>query len=186
MSIYTKKGDQGRTHLISGERVSKNHPLIQVGGDVDELNSIIGAVVAFLPEAAAQTAGELKRIQRDLLTMCAQLSAMSGSSPDSRLAQLEAEQCHWLEARIDAMSAALPPFKTFILPGGHAAAAWAHVARCICRRAERGVVALADAGADPVRMGPILAYLNRLSDFLFVLARYLNRAAGVAESFWSK
>ncbi|MFH1144462.1 MAG: ATP:cob(I)alamin adenosyltransferase [Candidatus Eisenbacteria bacterium] len=239
MKIYTRSGDQGNTSLYSGERVRKCDQRIEAYGDVDELNSVIGAfsaAVAILhgaPPPCAEIAGggadrapkapvgqaapavstaprepdeaslaglgrELERIQGDLLHAGGWLAASPGSSAATTLAPFSEERTAALERGIDRMESALPALRAFILPGGHPAAAWGHVARCVCRRAERRVLALLDrpdpantAGGDaravdPVRreQGLILIYLNRLSDFLFVAARFCNHAAGCGDRSW--
>ncbi len=173
MRIYTRSGDAGETGLFGGRRVRKDDLRIEAGGAVDELNAHIGV-------CRARTTGEvddglLGGLQADLLLVGADLAAPEGA-PRVGPAQLAA-----LEAAIDACSARLPPLRNFILPGGSDLAAALHVARTVARRAERRCVALAAAASVPPH---VLAYLNRLSDLLFVLARQANRAAGSAEEAW--
>ncbi len=181
MRIYTKTGDQGETGLFGGGRVRKDHLRIAAYGDVDELNAVIG--VARSQEAEGEAESLLKQVQNTLF----QLGAILASPDPSRLgsigATIDEEDLQLLEKEIDRMEASLPPLRTFILPGGSALAATLHVARTVCRRAERHVVAL--AAAEKID-GSLVRYLNRLSDFFFVLARQANQKAGVADVAWVK
>lgn len=188
MTIYTKTGDRGKTTLFSGERVTKDHNRIRACGDLDELNAAIGVLIASLDPADGQTGDQLMRIQSDLLHAGAWLAATPGSASRQRLAPITEVSCRTVESFIDAMAAELPELKAFVLPGGLMRAAWAHMARTVCRRVERAVVHLADL-QDPPGSGrddllPVIAFLNRLSDYLFVLARHLNQKAGVADLIW--
>lgn len=180
MIIYTRTGDGGQTGLFSGERVSKNHPRVEAYGDVDELNSVIGALIAALP-ADHPGRPELQCIQADLFQVGAWLATTPGSAAAARLTLFPMQHSRWLEQAIDRMNAELPPLTSFILPGGHLTASWAHMARTVCRRAERHVLGL-DVSDEAFQ--PILAFLNRLSDYLFVLARYCNQLAGVPDVRW--
>ena len=164
--IYTRLGDSGETHLGDMSRVPKTDPRIEAYGTVDELNSVIGVAIATggLPDAYA---GWLKRIQNDLFDAGADLCVPSGGERE-RL-RMAPEQTAWLEARCDEVNAKLEPLKSFVLPGGTPAAAHLHVARTVCRRAERRAIALGDDGSPEV-----VKYLNRLSDLLFILARGAN------------
>ena len=185
MTIYTGTGDQGRTSLFSGERVAKNHLRVEACGEVDELNSLLGLLVSFLG-GEKDLAQELKGIQARLFDLGAWLST-SGDSDSARfLNRLTPESSKELEERMDRMEAELPELRSFILPGGHESAAWAHLARAVCRRAERRVVALISPGepSDEHLLG-VLTYLNRLSDYLFVLARTLNQKHGRGDVPWS-
>ena len=173
MKIYTRTGDRGETSLFGGARVPKNDPRIDAYGTVDELNSCLGLVLAAAPDA------QLLEVQRDLFEIGAHLA----SPGTSRFAGVETSRIEALERGIDAMEAELAPLKSFILPGGTVAAAQLHVARTVCRRAERLVVALHDE--DPATQSSI-AYLNRLSDYLFVAARYANLKAGVDDVPWTR
>ena len=170
--ITTRTGDAGETGLGDASRVGKDHPRIAALGDIDELNCTIGVLLTEpLPVNVIEL---LTEIQHDLFDLGGALSVpgrISGST----------EQAAKLEASVEAFNAALPPLKEFILPGGSRAAAFAHIARTVCRRAERTVVTLArsDAAAAEGRI-----YLNRLSDLLFVLARVLNRFAGRTDVQW--
>ena len=183
MKIYTGSGDRGKTSLFSGERIGKSDLRIEAYGDVDELNSVLGGVIAALPDSLSPLAGELTKIQCDLLGVGAWLATTPGSSAVGMLAPFTPEKVAWLEAAIDRLDEPLPPLQGFILPGGHPAAAGAHVARTVCRRAERHVLRITDDAGD-ASTGPLLTYLNRLSDYLFVLARHCNLQTGTAETLW--
>jgi cob(I)alamin adenosyltransferase len=173
VKIYTRTGDRGETSLFGGARVPKNDPRIDAYGTVDELNSHLGVVLATEPDA------QLLAVQRDLFEIGAHLA----SPGTSRFAGVEAARIEALENGIDAMERELAPLKSFILPGGTAAAAQLHVARTVCRRAERLVVALQD---DHPATQSSIAYLNRLSDYLFVAARYANHKRGVEDVPWTR
>ena len=176
MKIYTKTGDAGETGLFGGGRVPKDHVRVAAYGTVDELNSTVGAAIAQAPPEFELAL--LERIQRDLFTIGAELATpdpaklpKSLPGPPVREAAVTA-----VEQAIDRLEAGLPALQNFILPGGTPKAAWFHLARTVCRRAERGVVALAREA--PASVPPAIgAYLNRLSDLLFVLARAANAAA---------
>ena len=173
MKIYTRTGDRGETSLFGGARVPKNDPRIEAYGTVDELNSYLGVVLAIAPDA------QLLEVQRDLFEIGAHLA----SPGTSRFTGVEAARIEALERGIDSMEGELAPLKSFILPGGTLAAAQLHVARTVCRRAERLVVALHD---DDSATESSITYLNRLSDYLFVAARYANHKAGVADVPWTR
>jgi cob(I)alamin adenosyltransferase len=164
--IYTKLGDGGETHLGDMSRVPKTDPRIEAYGEVDELGAHLGYALT-LPGLPERTAEWLVRIQNDLFDLGADL-AVPGEDARERL-RLVPEQVLWLEQRCDEVNAGLEPLRSFVLSGGTPAAAWLHVCRTVCRRAERRVVALGDA-ASPLT----LRYLNRLSDLLFILARDAN------------
>lgn len=183
MKVYTGSGDRGKTSLFSGERIAKNDLRIDAYGDVDELNSILGGLIAGLPKALTSLTLELTRIQSDLLDVGAWLATTPGSSAEEMLTPFRPEKVAWLEAAIDRLDENLPPLKGFILPGGHPSGAQAHVARTVCRRAERHALKVADSPREGSVM-VLLAYLNRLSDYLFVLARYCNHETGTAEALW--
>ncbi len=182
--IYTKTGDQGQTSLGDGTRVEKFSARIEVYGDVDELNSVLGCCLAALPTDGTGP-GETLRIA--LTDIQIQLFDLGGMIADPRRCQQEAsKQSHpfpvrSLEILIDALSEHLPPLQSFILPGGSPAAGFLHLGRTVCRRAERKAVALARKEALPPTA---IMYLNRLSDFLFTAARTANAAAGVADVPW--
>jgi cob(I)alamin adenosyltransferase len=164
--IYTRHGDGGQTHLGDMSRVSKTHPRIEAYGTVDELNSQIGVAltVGDLPEAYGPW---LERVQNDLFDVGADIAAPE--DPERERLRVVPEQIEWLEQRCDEVNAKLEPLKSFVLPGGAPAAAQLHVARTVCRRAER----LAVACGDDVSV-EVVRYLNRLSDLLFILARGVN------------
>ena len=174
--IYTRGGDQGETSLGDGSRVSKLDCRIGAFGTVDELNSALGLVLAGdLPETMQ---GPLVRVQNELFDLGADLSVPWGVSDRLRVDEAMIER---LEADCDAFNADLPELRSFVLPGGTEAAARLHVARTICRRAERDVL----LGSQEVELNPlVLRYLNRLSDLLFILARAANAADGADEPLW--
>jgi cob(I)alamin adenosyltransferase len=171
VKVYTKAGDRGRTSLYSGGRVAKDHPRIEAYGTVDELNSVLGLLLAEdLPD------GDLRRL-RDVQTALFDIGA-SLADPEHRLTETGGWTTGHLEDWIDAMDAELPELRAFILPGGCREAALAHVARTVCRRAERRVLAIDDVAAG------IVPFLNRLSDVLFMYARYLNARRGISDPEW--
>lgn len=167
--IYTRTGDDGTTGLVDGSRRAKFDARMQAIGEVDEANSLIGlAAVA----TSADTAADLQRIQNDLFDLGADLATPGEDfMPSDMVLRVIAAQVEWLETAIDALNESLPPLTSFILPGGSEAAARIHVARATVRRAERATVALDNV--EPVNP-QAMAYLNRLSDYLFVLARATN------------
>ena len=177
--IYTRTGDAGQTGLVDGSRLAKSAPRMAAIGDVDELNSAIGvALTHAMPDDAR---AQLGRIQNELFDLGADFATPGPDfAPTEMSLRIVAVQVERLEREIDAMNRALESLRSFILPGGDPAAAAIHLARAICRRAERSAVAAhADVGLNPVG----LAYINRLSDHLFVLARFLNRA-GAGDILW--
>ena len=179
MKIYTKTGDDGRTSLFGGGRVPKDDSRVEAYGDVDELNAAVGAARAVCEDREID--GHLLRIQDELLCVGADLATPRGSKARDAIPPVEAAWATALEEAIDRWDAEIPALAGFILPGGSRLAAALHLARCACRRAERHVVALhRQVDLDPA----LLAYLNRLSDFLFVAARLANHRAGVAEPAW--
>jgi cob(I)alamin adenosyltransferase len=188
MKIYTGSGDRGQTSLFSGERVAKDHERIEAYGDLDELNSAIGALAAALPAQAGDMGPELEAVQAALFRIGAWLAISPGAAAAGSLPPIDPAGASALERSIDRIDAGLPPLTGFILPGGSPAAAWAHLARTVCRRTERRVVRLCAAAAaspaDPLQRS--IVYLNRLSDYLFVLARYLNRIQGIEERLWKR
>ena len=188
MKIYTGSGDRGKTSLFSGERVAKNNLRTEAYGDLDELNSCLGALTAALEESHESIA-EIRQIQSDLFHIGACLATTPGSPSAAALEPFDEKKSLYLETAIDRMDQNLPPLKEFILPGGRMPAALAHVARTVCRRAERHVVGLSEdktTGQTPDAYQAVLVYLNRLSDYLFVLARYYNHQAGEADILWKK
>ena len=180
--IYTKTGDQGETSLGDGTRVAKDHPRVTAYGSVDELNAVLGLLIAVKPPGEVDL---LNSIQNDLFDVGADLcvpekeGAPSADAAGGRL-RVTDTQATRLEGAIDRLNANLAPLTSFVLPGGTPAAAWCHLARTVCRRAERDVVTLAAVE----RVNPqVIVYLNRLSDFLFVLARVYNDR-GRADVLW--
>ena len=173
MKIYTRTGDAGETSLFGGTRVPKDDARIESYGTVDELNAFVGVARAHWPSSPIDE--QLAKIQSDLFDIGAQLAAPGSTrfkGPDSsRIAALE--------SAIDEMERDLDPLKSFILPGGSVAAAHLHVARTVCRRAERLVVALHDDSVQST-----IVYLNRLSDYLFVAARFANKRQGTRDVIW--
>ena len=178
MKIYTRTGDAGETALFDGTRVRKSDPRVEAYGQVDELNAMLGLARAGADPLLAE---QLAQLQHDLFALGARLA-----DPNARIAgrvrkaALGAADVRRLEAWIDQSEAELEPLRRFILPGGAPAGAALHVARTICRRAERYIVSLGDGAVDR----DLLAYVNRLSDLLFVLARLANARAGVSEVEW--
>jgi cob(I)alamin adenosyltransferase len=178
MKIYTKTGDEGKTSLLGGSRVAKYHLRIESYGTVDELNSHIGLLRSH--KLKVEDVEMLIEIQNKLFTMGSQLASEPGE-PKFKIPTLIAEDVRMLENAIDRMEEHLPPMRNFVLPGGHLAVAQAHVCRCVCRRAERIVLHLKDESDVP---DPIPVYLNRLSDYLFVLSRKLGRDFDAEEVPW--
>ncbi|MEM8864937.1 MAG: cob(I)yrinic acid a,c-diamide adenosyltransferase [Planctomycetota bacterium] len=183
MKIYTRTGDQGETALFGGQRVSKDHNRIEAYGTIDELNAVLGVVRAELATEGDPGGldGLLGTVQHQLFDLGAELAAPSPEEQGTDL--LSADHVAALEEAIDTHEARLQPLKQFILPGGNRAASQLHVARCVCRRAERLIVALGHREA--VRETPV-QYANRLADLLFVLARVANQAAGIDDVPWQK
>ena len=181
MKIYTKTGDAGETGLFGGPRVAKDAPRIEAYGTVDELNSVLGlARTESLPSSIDAL---LRAIQNELFALGAELATPNPSAHGTSL--IGPPQIAALEAAIDRFEADLAPLAQFILPGGIKAAAVLHLARTVCRRAERRLVSFVREAEEPVS-GELVIYLNRLSDLLFVLARSANRTAGVADVPWQK
>jgi cob(I)alamin adenosyltransferase len=179
MKIYTRTGDAGTTGLFGGGRVEKDAPLVEAYGSVDELNACIGLARADLQPGTVH--GWLGEVQADLLTLGAELGCAPSKQDRLGLELIDAEDATRLERWIDEAEAVLEPLKTFVLPGGSRAAAGLHQARTVCRRAERRVLA---ARREAGVRAELIVYLNRLSDFLFVLALRVNHDAGVAEAPW--
>ena len=178
--IYTKTGDKGSTSLLGGTRVPKNNIRIEAYGTIDELNSYIGLLNDQVPDSQINIM--LKEIQDRLFTIGSLLATDHHKPLKMGLPDLLEEDVKLLEKEIDRMSDKLPEMKSFILPGGHVTVSTAHIARCICRRAERHTVTMAENGlpVDPL----VIVYLNRLSDHLFILARFLAHRSGVKEIEW--
>jgi cob(I)alamin adenosyltransferase len=180
MKIYTRTGDKGDTGLFGGGRVSKTHPRVEAYGDVDELNAAIGLARAI--ELMPRVDEVLVPLQRDLFSIGALLATPDREKMKRHLekASIDERRISELEHAIDDGDRELEPLKSFIVPGGTPKAAALHVARTVCRRAERRVIALGEEEIPPI----VVVYLNRLSDLLFTLARVANRRAGAGEVTW--
>ena len=181
VKIYTKTGDRGETALFGGKRLSKGHPRIEAYGTVDELNAVLGVVRAAKP--VTEIDAVIEQVQQHLFVIGAELASpqglVQGMSPTGE------DEVQQLEQAIDHFEQQLPELQQFILPGGAPVAAYLHLARCICRRAERCIVELADE-QQPAVPQAVLVYLNRLGDLLFVMAREANRRAGSEDVPWSR
>ena len=178
--IYTRTGDQGETSLVGGQRVPKTHVRLEAYGTIDELNSAIGLLETYLTDEADRTF--VIGIQNRLFSVASMLATDTSDGRQYKhvVTQTDVEE---MEQAIDAAGEGLPGWRGFILPGGSRGAAVAHVCRTICRRAERRIYALAaEADVDAL----LLAYVNRLSDYLFVLAQKINHLAGISENIWRK
>ncbi len=176
MKIYTRKGDKGQTSLIGRSKVSKDSLRLEAYGTVDELNSVLG--VARSLSSDARTREILGHVQQDLFVVGADLADVSGR----KRAEINEKGWRKLEDEIDGLEADLQPLRNFILPGGTQSGSHIHLARTVCRRAERATVALQTSGEEV--NADLLAYLNRLSDLLFVLARHENHVSGATEEIW--
>lgn len=183
MKIYTKTGDTGETSLFGAGRVRKDHLRVEAYGTVDELNSFIGLVAAEIrgDARAQELVPVLERVQDRLFVIGSMLATPQDAALYSRVPRLVEEDIIFLEVTIDRLSLRLPHLHSFVLPGGSRAASLLHVARATCRRAERTIVALGrDTALDPL----IVQYVNRLSDALFEMARWVNHALGISETEW--
>ena len=180
IKIYTKTGDLGKTSLIGGTKVPKSHIRIDAYGTVDELNSYIGLLADHFQQDQTKTA--LKEIQDRLFTIGSSLACDPDKEPLLKIPDLKETDVEWLEREIDSMNGILAPMKSFILPGGHVSISTAHVVRCVCRRAERNCVRMVESEffVDPL----VIKYLNRLSDYLFILARFIAHELKVEEIPW--
>ena len=182
--LYTRTGDSGQTALFGGKRVAKDHPRVAAYGAIDELNSVLGAAASFLRQR--NLLSEIETIQNELFNIGAELSSdrpVRRGKQQAGVFQLDPARVRWLEALIDEYDAKVPPLRTFILPSGSSSGAMLHVARAVCRRAERELVTL----SRTEKVNPdVLAYMNRLCDLLFALARYANKAARRRETPWRK
>ena len=178
--IYTKTGDLGKTSLIGGTKVPKSHLRIESYGTVDELNSYIGLVNDLINDSDSKII--LKEIQDRLFTVGSSLACDPDKEPLMKIPDLKEEDIELLEKEIDKMNEALPAMKSFILPGGHPAVSTIHIARCVCRRAERLCVNMQEheVFVEPL----VIKYINRLSDYLFVLSRYIGLLLNVEEIPW--
>jgi cob(I)alamin adenosyltransferase len=181
VKIYTKQGDHGKTVLFDGTRVSKDHLRIETYGTVDELNSALGLAIVDCTDNSLREL--LTKLQRQLLDLGSDLATPLDSKNSAKVRRIGAEHVTFLEQQIDAATAQLPPLKRFIIPGGSVTAARLHVARTICRRAERSLVSLMEREAAVIGEHP-LVYLNRLSDLFFTLARLANQLDGRGDVEW--
>lgn len=177
MKIYTKTGDSGETSLFGGQRVSKNHSRIDAYGTVDELNSVIGIIRASDPDPAIEEM--LDRIQNELFVLGADLA--TPPEKNAKIDRINQNHVYRLEEDIDKLDQHLPPLKSFILPGGSPAAAYLHLARTICRRAERTCFSCRQS---EIISNEALIFLNRLSDLLFVMARHQNHSKKIKDAVW--
>lgn len=188
MKVYTGGGDKGKTSLFSGERVAKYSLRIDAYGDLDELNSMVGAVLSFLPDNLPHLSEQLNAIQNTLFDASAWLATTPDTSAVEFLKPFSQDHIDGIERNIDLLSDELPVLKKFILPAGHPAASMAHLGRTVCRRCERKVCQLidemAEQGIEAGEVKKIQVYLNRLSDYLFVAARFINCKTGVADITW--
>jgi len=178
--IYTKTGDKGTTSLIGGTKVPKSHLRIEAYGTVDELNSYLGYCRDIISDDATKAA--LLEIQDRLFTIGSSLACDPIKEPKMRIPDLRAGDIEFVEKEIDRMDSQLPPMRSFVLPGGHPSVSQLHIARCVCRRAERSCVRLELESLEVEPM--ILQYLNRLSDYLFILARFTAMQLGADELPW--
>lgn len=182
MKIYTRTGDAGTTGLFGGGRVDKDSVRVEAYGAVDELNAALGVARRTVGPDLAAVGDHIESIQTDLFALGAELATVTGHEARLSGPRLGTTDITRLEDWIDELETSLPELKNFILPGGSEAGALLHEARTTCRRAERRVVA---AGREAPVRNELVVYLNRLSDLLFVLARYVNHRAGVAETIWN-
>lgn len=178
MKVYTKKGDKGTTQLIGGKRVPKNHERIEAYGTVDELNSYMGLLRD--QSVDKETQELIITIQNKLFTIGA-LLANQDDNNKMKLPLIDEKDVIQLENEIDKMNESLPEMRSFILPGGHTTVSFCHIARCVCRRAERLTIHISE---EVLQHDIILKYLNRLSDYLFVLSRYLSKNLNATEIPW--
>lgn len=185
MKVYTKTGDKGTSSLYNGERRHKTDGAFQALGDVDELNSLIGVAREFLLELDTERSGQLQTVQSRLMDVGSAVATPLENSSDSKLkrASFDSTAAPLLESWIDAMDEELPALTNFILPSGGQAAAFLHLARAVCRRAERSVILLVSQGACEEG---VAVYLNRLSDYLFTVARIASRKAQQPETIYKK
>jgi cob(I)alamin adenosyltransferase len=180
LKIYTKTGDKGTTSLIGGTKVAKSHVRIETYGTVDELNSWVGVVMDHVDDSV--TKETLREIQDRLFTVGSSLACDPEKEPLLRIPDLHESDVEFLEKEIDRMNEILEPMRAFILPGGAASVSFAHVARCVCRRAERLCVGMQQDEMEIEHL--VIKYLNRLSDYLFVVARYAGHLQNIEEIKW--
>lgn len=177
--IYTRTGDKGDTGLFGGGRTGKDDPRVEAYGEVDELNACLGVAAATVDDP--QLVAWIRRVQDELFVLGSELATPDPEAVKKQIVPVDDAQIAFLESVIDTLDEELPPLRSFILPGGHPGAAHLHLARTVCRRAERRVIAFSrEAAVRP----EVVRYLNRLSDLLFVLARAANHRAGIEEPVW--
>lgn len=181
MKIYTKSGDQGDTSLWGGSRVKKSHPRVSVYGTLDEANSMLGLAVSFVPNSELIILDRLTRIQNELFVVGSELATQAGVK--TSIVLISNQEVQKLEEEIDEMEKILEPLQNFILPSGSSSGSALHLARTVIRRAERECVDLKFNIGEEVRP-EVIFYLNRLSDYLFVMARYVNKTLGKSETKW--
>ncbi len=179
MKIYTKVGDGGDTYLFGGGKVRKDHPRVNAYGDVDELNSVLGWAASLTQDVEIREA--LDSVQKELFVLGADLATPPDARPPKAVPRIGAKEIARLEKAIDNISKELTPLTHFILPGGSSLGAALHLARAVCRRSERVLVPLMESDKS---IFDAQIYINRLSDFLFVLARRANQKAGIPETLW--
>lgn len=179
-NLYTRTGDRGTTSLVGGQRVAKASVRLDAYGTVDEFSATLGVVLS-QPECPPEIRTFLQQIQNTLFNVGAYLATDSPADAPATLRGLDEEQITALEGSIDALDAATPPANAFVLPGGAPLCAYSHLARTVCRRAERMILRL---DAEQAVDDRVLRYFNRLSDYLFILSRYFNHLAGVQELLW--
>jgi cob(I)alamin adenosyltransferase len=184
-SVYTRGGDKGQTSLVSGNRISKGSDRINLYGEVDELNSHLGLIVSELYKETDLTDNieYIEEIQSRLFDLGSNLACEKVNADKYKLPQLTEDSILTMEAKIDSMDSVIKPLKNFILPGGHTASAQLHIARTICRRIERNLVRFSEENTDEIPVNSI-QFINRLSDFLFVMARYVNHKMKKSEILW--
>lgn len=182
MKIYTKQGDRGMSVLLDGRRVPKNHPRLKVYGTLDELNCHLGLAVVDCHHVKLKS--QIRKLQRRVFVLGSDLAMPLHSPQTRRIRRIRAADVAALERQIDHATAQLTPLKRFIIPGGGLTAAHLHVARTVCRRAERHLVALMQDPSDPVGDQPLI-FVNRLGDLLFVLARLANKLDQIADVEWN-
>jgi cob(I)alamin adenosyltransferase len=184
MKIYTGTGDKGKTSLFSGERIEKSHDRVEAYGNVDELNSNLGVLAASLPDVLPGLASDIRQIQKTLFHIGSWMATTADSSSIAYLEKIGEDRIEFLEHSIDTMQEQIPELKGFIIPGGSLPASQAHVARTVCRRAERRMLKLVtqpDSGIDEEQFQQISVFINRLSDYLFMAARFINHQLGEAD-----
>ncbi len=187
MKIYTGRGDGGTTGLLSGERISKSHERIEAIGDIDELISVLGVLRTAIPDLENDLEQEIRNIQLKLFKLGAQIATWRDTPESEKYSGVSQADIDDLEAAIDGLQNLLPSLKHFLIPAGSAGSVYAHLARSVCRRAERHVVRLStqiSVGKPPKVLRNSLIFLNRLSDYLFALARTLNMRFAIADDLW--